>query len=500
MYDLKIQNALLITGDGRPAQAGSLAVKDGRISKIAPHIAETATKTLDAQGHAVSPGFIDMHTHATHAPAVNLMRQGCTTLVGGACGFSHLDFHLLMEEYGRNPAAHNMAFFIGHNTVRKAVMGDDDRQPTAAELEAMKRMVARAMQLGAIGLSVGLAYAPGCFSKTDEVVELAKVAAAWGGFYDPHQRVEGTAPADVESLEIARKANLPLHISHYKVQGLDNAGRSRELLAALDAARASGMDVTLDQYPYTASCGRVTLLFPTWACAGDNTAMIERLQTPELRERIKEHLRDLHRATYGGDGSRVLVSTLPAEKQFQGKTFSHIAQALGHTDDAEGFAETALYLTELGARHERLVMCVYRSMSEEDIERIMQRPYTMIGSDAWGMPFGHAHPHPRAYGTFPRVIGHYGRERGLFSVEEAVHKMTGLTAKRLRLPDRGLLREDWWADITVFDPDTIIDTATFEEPHRYPRGIDHVIVNGQVVVEHDTVHPAAPGVFLRRPG
>jgi len=508
LYDLKIENATIITGDGRPAFKGTVAVAGGRIRAMAPHIAGTAARRIDATGRVLCPGFIDMHTHSTAAPSMNLVRQGCTTLVGGACGFSPLDPGVVIEAYRSSPAAHNLLLFVGHNDVRLAVMGGADRAPTPEELGRMKDLVRKAMESGAIGLSAGLAYAPGCFCQTEEVIELARVAAEFGGFYDPHQRDEGLGheASDEETLRIGREAKMPVHISHYKVAGLKCAGKSHALLARLDQARQQGQDVTWDQYPYTASCARVTLLFPKWACAGSYDDILLRLKNPEQRARIKQHLMvEEHDGKFGGQGSRVVVASGPdAAKPFEGRNVAEIARMRGRKPDAEGFAETVMELAAVGAAHTgtdrgKLVMCVYHSMSEDDVERIMKHPATMIGSDAWGIPYGQGHPHPRLYGTFPRVLGHYVRELSVLSLEDAIAKMTSAPARRLRLADRGVVRPGAWADLTIFNPHTIRDRATFEKPHQHPDGVDFVIVNGAVVVSEGQETGAAPGVFLRRP-
>ena len=506
MLDLKIENARIITGDGSPAFEGSVAVAGERVVEIAPRIDGEAAQRVDAAGRVVCPGFIDLHTHSTASPSLNLVRQGCTLLVGGLCGFSTTDLPELIRTFEADPPAHNLAMFIGHNTVRSAVMGNEDRRPTDEETAAMRDLVRKAMEAGAVGLSAGLAYAPGCFSETEEVIELAKVAAAFGGFYDPHQRDETDRhrESDDETLRIGREAGLPVHISHYKVNGIHNAGQGEALLAELDAAREAGLDVTVDQYPYTASCGRITLLFPKWACEGSYEDVLRRIETPDTRARIKGHIVNHHRTCLAGDSSRVVISTIPVQKECEGKSVGEIAEERGRAPDADGFAETVMELACPGGSHvgtdrKTLVMCVYHQMSEVDVERIMRWPHAMIGSDAWGIPFGHGHPHPRLYGTFPRVLGGYCRKRGLFPLEEAVHKMTGMSARRLGLTDRGTLRAGAVADLTIFDADAVEDRATFDAPHQYPEGVDYVIVNGQAVIADGEETGATPGRFLKRP-
>lgn len=505
MHDLKIENALLVDGTGRPAYKGAVAVRDGRIAAIEPRIAATATRRIDAGGRVVCPGFIDVHTHTDTKPAFNQIRQGCTTLIGGACGFSPVDLNEVAKAFERDRPAHNLGMYIGHNAVREAVMGNEARAPEAVELERMKELAREGMREGAFALSAGLAYAPGCFSETEEIVEIARAAAEFGGFFDPHQRDEGDfhRESDEETLRVAREAGLPAHISHYKVIGVHKTGWSAELLAEIEKARAEGLDVTMDQYPYTASCARITLLFPKWACEGSYDDVLARLRNAETRARIKAHLVSEFERRFGGDGARLVISTTPSEKQFEGKGVDKIAQALGHPGNPAGYAETVMHLAALGSAvagtdRGRLVMCVYHQMAEEDVVRIMKKPYVMVGSDGWNVAFGEGCPHPRCYGTFPRVLARYCREQGALALEEAVRKMTALPAWRLGLEDRGALRVGAWADITIFDPQTVADKATYTEPHQYPEGIDFVIVNGQVVIDEGEASDTASGKFLRR--
>jgi len=499
LLDIKITNARIITGDGSPSFDGSVAVEAGHIVGLGGGIGGSARTELDAEGRVACPGFVDLHNHASHGTALNFLQQGATLLVGGNCGMQPGPVGETAEKCRAEPIGHNLAMLAGHNTIRTKVMGRANRPAAPKEIEAMKALVGEAMRDGAMGFSTGLPYVPGAYAATEEVIELARAAAEYGGFYVSHVRNEGERILEAmeEALRIGRESGLPVHLSHHKLMGVRSHGRSGETLAVVDKARAEGMDVTLDQYPYAASCGTIQLLMPPWAGEGTEEDIQARLKDPQTRAVIGEEVARNLETGMRGFASGIVVATCPKERSIEGLSLEAIAVGRGLSATAEDAAETVLDIVSRDPRHGGC-MCVYHGMSEDDVERIMRYPLTSIGSDGWAVEKGAGRPHPRLYGTFPRVLGRYCRDQGLFSLEEAIRKMTSLPAARLSLNDRGILKEGAWADLVVFDPETIIDRSTFENPHHYPAGIDYVIVNGELVMDHGRDTGATPGVFVPR--
>ncbi len=497
MFDIKIVNGLLVKGDGTAGGPGEIGIRNGRIAALSGHVNCAAKTVLDAKGRMVTPGFIDLHTHCLAGVNENYLQSGVTTVVGGNCGFSPLDMKKIAGDCAGNCGL-NLAMLIGHNSVRVAAMGNVNRKPTSAELAKMRGLIDQAMRAGAAGFSSGLTYVPGIYSETAEVVELAKAAAIHGGYYTSHMRDEGDGLMDSirETVAIGRASGLPAHISHLKVRGCKIWGQGQDVVKLLDEYLAQGLDVTQDQYPYTASCGRIYLLFPPWAQEGESADRLARLADQAQRARLKEdlirHLTDI----YDSDGERVVISDAP-DAALAGRSLADIAKSAGRKNQPADLAETAM---EIAARFPGLtqVYCVFHGMCEDDVKTIMRHRNTAVGSDAWEPRASEARPHPRMFGTFPRVLGHYARAQQLFPMEEAVRRMTGLPARRLGLKDRGLLQEGAWADIAVFDPATVIDRATFDDPKQYPVGFDYVLVNGQLTVDHGRYTGALPGVFVSR--
>ena len=504
-FDLLIQNGTIIDGTGGSADRLDVAVTDDRISAIGDLAGARADRVIDAEGYVVAPGFIDIHTHCgfhTHrglGTNLNYLHQGVTSVVSGNCGFSPVDFAKLASDADEAALGPNITHLIGHNSVRTAVLGHADREPSPDELSKMKRLVAEAMDHGAIGFSSGLYYAPGSYAKTEEVIELARTAAKYGGFYATHMRCEGddVAASIAEAIAVGRESGLPVQISHHKVSGKPNWGRSEKTLALIQQARDDGIDVAADQYPYTASCARIGVLMPRWVCADGDEAAHKRLDDPKTRAEIKAAVVEILTVHYDSDLSRIAIASSSVAPDLAGKTLADIAAERGFGSD---LSEVAQFVMDLAREHPASsdTMCVYHSMDEQDVIRIMQYPFTAIASDGWEAFLGKDRPHPRLYGTFPRVLGRYCRDESVLSLEEAVRKMTSLPAQRLGLADRGAIKKDAWADITVFDKDTIADRATFSDPHQYPAGIDYVILNGRVVLDHGVHTGETPGRLLRR--
>ncbi len=501
-YDLVIRGAQLLDGSGAEALRADIGVNGDRIARVAPEgIAEGGGEVeIDATGLIVAPGFVDLHAHLD--PLLRLphaeshLRQGVTTALGGPDGTAPLPLAPYLDSAQVLGVGINVAFLAGHNTIRREVMGLDDRAPTPGELEGMRTLVARAMDEGAFGLSTGLRYIPGAFSDIDEVVALAEVAAAEGGIYTSHLRDEGRNLLEgvAEALEIGRRAGIPVVLTHHKVVGYPMWGASELTLAMVDSARAAGTDVMLDQYPYTATYTGITILIPEWAMGGGNAGFLARMDDPVLSDSILAGIRDnLVNDRGGNDLDRVQLARVTWDRSLEGGTLGDWADREGRPRTMETGAELVVEAVRRGG-----VSAIYHALHEDDVERIMRHPMTAIASDGRLVEPGDGHPHPRWYGTFPRVLGEYVRERGVLSLPEAIRKMTSLPADRLGLGDRGRIAEGAFADLVVFDPAMVADQATFLDPHRYPVGLPWVVVNGRIAVENGAFRDVRSGRVLRR--
>ena len=500
-YDLLIRNGQVIDGSGSGGFAADVAVKGDRIVKIAPGLNARAAKVIDATGKVVAPGFVDVHAHLEPLPvlpaAESHLRMGVTTAVGGPDGSSPLSIGSYLDSLEKIGVGLNTAYLIGHNAIRLEVLGMENRPPSTEELRHMKALVEKAMQEGAFGLSTGLKYLPGAFAKTSEVVALARVAAKYGGVYTSHIREEGLGLLDAvdEVIQIAEEAGITAVITHHKAIGQPMWGASKTTLARVDSARARGLDVRIDQYPYTASHTGISVLIPAWAMEGGRyKAFAKRCEDPVLRDSIKQGIiYNILNDRGGGDLRRIQFSTFNWKPELAGKTLHDWALSEGLEPTPENGAELIIQ-----AQLHRGANCIFHAMSEEDVVRIMQHPVTMVASDGRITEFGKGHPHPRVYGTFPRVLGRYVREMKVLDLPTAIHKMSGLPAQVFGIPERGLLKEGYFADLVIFNPDTIQDKATFEAPHQYPVGIDFVIVNGKVVLEEGAFYDLRAGKVLRK--
>jgi N-acyl-D-amino-acid deacylase len=506
-FDLVIRHGRIVDGTGSPWYLGDIAVRNDTIVRIAPRIEAPAARVIDAAGQIVAPGFIDIHTHARRGifevpTADNYVRQGVTTLIEGPDGSSPLPLKPFLERVAATRITPNFGSFVGQGSVRDEVIGPVNRKATADEIEKMRGLVRQGMLDGAFGLSSGLFYVPGTFTPTAEVVELAKVAGAMGGIYISHMRDEAGGVLDSvrETIEIGEKGGLPTQVTHHKIIGKTNWGRSTDTLKMIDEARARGVDATLDQYPYTASSTSIqAALMPAYALEGGRQAVLKRLQTPGMRTELrKETARIILEERGGGDPQNVQLARCDWDHALDGKRLGDVTKGRGFEPTIENAAETALWIVEKGG-----CQGIFHAISEDDLQRILRHPATMIGSDGEVPIFGVANPHPRSYGTFVRVLGRYVRELKVITLEDAVRKMSAFPAQRLGLADRGVLREGMKADIAIFDAAKVRDTATFERPHQYAEGVGWVIVNGQVAFENGVMTPARPGRVLfgaaRRP-
>ncbi|MDP2873158.1 MAG: D-aminoacylase [Bacillota bacterium] len=533
MYTVLIRNGRVIDGAGNPWYSADVALQGGTVAAVGKLRGAAAGLVVDAGGLVVSPGFIDIHTHSDGPLLVegaghSHIRQGVTTNVIGNCGTSLAPVTDRAIEYlkpqrvaedpdlvwdwksmgeflarlERQGVSINVVPLIGHGSVRGSVMGFADRPPTASELAEMKEMVAAAMRDGAFGLSSGLIYVPGSYSTTDEVAELAKVAAEHGGIYATHIRGENDTllEAVAEAIEIGRRACMPVEIAHFKAMGRHMWGKSVDSLRMVEDARAAGIDVTCDQYPYNASATGLGAYMPAWAHVGGAGEMKKRLQDPAARTRMKHDILsgvDGWVSLYKGVGwDNTVITRSQGHEEFEGLTVAEIAKQRGRDDFDTAFD----ILLECGGR----VGVVYFTIGDEDLERIMRHPAVMIGSDSSAIaaegPLSLGKPHPRAFGTFVRVLGHYVREKQTISLQEAVRKMTSLPAQKLGLYDRGLLRPGMKADVVVFDPETVADRATYTDPWQYPAGIRHVFVNGRHTISDGEHLGTMGGAVLRMTG
>ncbi len=484
--DVLIVNGLVVDGTGSPARRADVAIRGDRIVAVAANLSRTtARRVIDAQGKIVSPGFIDLHAHLEPLLDMPLMesalRQGVTFALGGPDGGSPLPLKPYMDSVRTTKPGINVGYLVGHNDVRRAVLGMQARAPNDAELARMKRLVAEAMGQGAFGLSTGLLYLPGTYSNVEEVIALSQTAADSGGIYTSHLRKEGIGLIDGvgEALEIGRRAKIPVVLTHHKAVGQLMWGKSVVTLAMVDSARKAGTDVMIDQYPYTATHTNLGVLVPSWAMAGGDAEFRKRLQDAALKDSIvKGIIFNILNDRGGGDLARVQFSRVNWDKSLEGKTLKDWAARKNLAPTPENGAALVLEAMLNGGAN-----AIYHVLDEGDVRRIMQSPHTMIASDGRLSRPGDGHPHPRAYGTFPRVLGEYVRTQKLLTLESAVHKMTQMPAQRLRLTDRGVLREGAVADVVIFDAATVKDQATFTEPHQYPLGIETVLVNGTVAVD-----------------
>lgn len=516
MYDIIIKNGTVIDGTGTDSYSADVGILGEKVVEIGDLSESKAKVVIDAAGLIVSPGFIDIHTHTDtglliEPRAESKIRQGVTTEIGGNCGGSvgplrgealneaqkWMDKHGVAgnrESLGGfldlledREIGVNYATFVGNGTIRSAVMGAENRPPTAEELVEMKREVAQAMEEGALGLSTGLIYTPSMFADTDEIVELAKVAASYGGYYASHIRGEsGTLfTALSEAVEIGKRADIPVEIAHVKASGRNVWGKAEEALAIIDKARSEGVDVTGDRYPYLAGSTGLKNVMPVWAREGTKEEQLQRLEDDETRRKIKEYINSHPFNDTRWDEILICID---------GATARDWAQRCD--------VEPAEMVCQLLIENDMdVAMCTF-TMSQEDTDVILSHPFIMVASDSSAKaPYGElseGKPHPRTYGTFPRVLQEYSRERRLFGVSEAVRKMTSMPAQKIGLTNRGVLKEGNYADICIFDYANVKDNATYAEPHQYPSGIEYVLVNGQIAVNKDEHTGALAGKVLRR--
>jgi N-acyl-D-amino-acid deacylase len=532
-FDVIIKNGHIVDGGGGPWYAADIGIRGDRIAAIGRLEDAQAKKVVDAGNRIISPGFIDMLGQSETAllidnRSLSKLAQGITTEITGEGGSiapqnektlrplkPYLDhYHLTTDwktldgyfrrlEHDGTPL--NLGTYVGAAQVREAVIGDDDRAPTLAELEQMKSLVAQAMKDGAMGISTALIYPPGHYAKTDELIELAKVAAQYGGIYASHMRSEGATEVQAldEAIRIGREAGLPVEIFHLKVSGKTRWGSMPRVVEKIKAARDSGLDIRADQYPYIAGATALASSLPPWVADGGVEKLLERLRDPQVRERIKRELardhpdwENLYFDSGGGEGVMISGVTNSELKKYDGMTVAQVAKAMAKPELDALFDFILADAAQTGA--------IYFFASEQDLVYGLQQPWTSIGLDANELsldgPLYEPHSHPRAFGSMPRFLGHYVRDQNLMPLEQAIRKITSMPAQREHLTDRGLLKVGFYADITIFDPATIIDQATYANPAQLPKGVDYVIVNGQLEYDRGALTGARAGRPLRGPG
>jgi dihydroorotase/N-acyl-D-amino-acid deacylase len=500
-FDILITGAKIVDGSGAPWFYGDVGIRGDSIAAVGHIVNADAAVKIDARGMMVAPGFIDIHSHGRRGiesvpTAENYLREGVTTIIEGPDGSSPLPIAPFLDRIGKLGISINFGTFVGQGTIRQQVVHLENRKATPEEIAQMREITAQAMRDGAFGLSTGLFYVPGNFTPTEEVIELAKVAGRMGGIHISHMREEAAHVLDSvrETIRIGEEGHLPTQITHHKIIGQPNWGQSAATLRLVEEARARGVDVTIDQYPYTASSTGVASLLPQWALEGGQKSTAERLAAPEQRAKIKAVVVQNIKLDRGaGDPKNVVIVNCGFDRSLAGKNLTDITRARGAEPTIENAAETAMELVNKGG-----CSAVYHAIDEPDVERIMRSPYTMVASDGDIPVFGQAAPHPRSYGTFARVLGVYVRERQVLGWEEAVRKMAGYPAQRLQIWDRGQLRPGMKADVIVFDPAKVADRATFDKPHQYSVGVNEVIINGKLALHEGKVTADRPGRVLRK--
>jgi N-acyl-D-amino-acid deacylase len=499
-YDLIIRGGRVLDGTGSAAISAEVAVRGGRIVAIEKTISGSARSEIDARGRVVAPGFIDVHTHAEDIDelpvAENFVRMGVTTIVTGNCGGSKIDVARFFDRITETKVAINVATLIGQGTVRGQVMGGSFMRPaTAQELDQMRALVAKAMADGAVGLSTGLIYLPGTFTKTEEIVELAKVASAAGGIYVSHMRHEDNRIFDAlnELIRIAREAHIRAEVSHIKLSGPNAWGRTNEVIALIDKARADGLQITHDQYVYTASSTGIATLVPTEIREGGTKEFAARIADPAQKAQLATQMKESLRKSNRGDYTYAVIANYKPDRRLNGKTVPEAAKIARGSASLDNQIDLVLEIVAKGG-----AQGVFHGINEQDLQKFLVLPQTMIASDAGVRKFGEGVPHPRGYGNNARVLSRYVRELKVLPLEEAVRKMSSLPAQTFRLKDRGELKPGYVADIVIFDPAKVADPSTFNDPHHYAVGFSEVVVNGVPVIRDGQLTDARPGKPVKR--
>ena len=510
--DLLIQNARVVDGTGSPWFRSDVAIRDGRIVEVGVALQTSARRTIDADGRILAPGFIDVHTHVESSDsrsglqrlprADNYVLDGVTTIVTGNCGSSETDvaaWNASLQGLGINAAT-----LVGHNSVRRAVVGLDNRAPTADELRQMQALVDQAMRDGAVGFSTGLLYVPGTYATTEEVISLAEVAAQHGGVYASHIREQGAKLHDSidEAVRVGREANMPVQISHFKIKGPKRWGSIGAAIELVESYRREGVDVVIDAYPYERASSNLGINLPRWAVSGGTEAIAARIQDEDTHARIVDDMKAMLDEGGYPDYSFATVAQYRPEPSYIGRNVSEINRLTERPATTDAEIETILDMMVDGGEAGSIygASMIYHYMSMEDVDTIFRYPNAAVASDGTIMAFGRGQPHPRSYGTNARVLGDFVRERQVLTLEDAVRRMTSLPARTFSFHDRGIVRPGFVADLVLFDPEIVADKATFEEPHQYSAGFEYVLVNGVAVVAEGKITDERPGRFVKGAG
>ncbi len=498
--DILISNGRIVDGTGNNWFYGDVAIKNGKIIRVGKLTATPAKRVIDARNRIVAPGFIDVHGHIEFGlferpTADNFIYNGVTTVITGNCGGSADSLKEFFARINKDQTSINVASLVGHNTVRRQVMGLNNRAATPHDQQKMQALVDVAMRDGAVGLSTGLIYLPGVYSNTDEVIGLAKTAAKHHGIYASHIRNEGSKVVDAinEALDIGRAANMPVQISHFKVSAPANWGRGAETLALIKQARRDGLDVTIDQYPYTASSTSLSVLLPDWAREGGDDAAKARMNEPTQRAKISTEILASAHASKRPSFAYAVVARHTANPTLNGLSISAINKLWQRAENMATEAETIVDLLIAGG-----AQMIFHGMHEDDVRLFMAYPFNMVGADG-GVQNGRGMPHPRSYGTNARILAKYVRDEKIVGLEDAIRRMTSLAAQKFQLVGRGLLREGYAADVVIFDEKTVTDRATFENPHQFSSGFEYVLVNGIVTIDNGSHNGNRSGAALRGP-
>ncbi len=510
--DLLIRNAQVIDGTGSPWFRSDIAIDAGRIVGVGVALEVDARQTIDAAGRTVAPGFIDVHTHVESSDsrdglqrlprADNYLLDGVTTIVTGNCGSSETDIAAWNDSLVG--LGINVATLVGHNSIRRAVIGLDNRAPTEEELQQMRSLVDQAMRDGAVGFSTGLLYVPGTYAKTEEVISLAEVAARHGGVYASHIREQGEKLHDSidEAVRVGREANMPVQISHFKIKGRTRWGSIGEAIELVESYRRQGVDVVIDAYPYERASTNLGVNLPRWAVAGGAAEIAARIRDSDTHARIVGDMKAMLDDGGYPDYSFATVAQYRPDPTYNGRTISEINRLIERPATTDAEIETILDMMIDGGEAGSIygASMIYHYMSMEDVDTILRYPNAAVASDGTIMEFGRGQPHPRSYGTNARVLGDFVRDRQVLTLEDAVRRMTSLPARTFSFLDRGIIRPGFIADLVLFDPATVADKATFEDPHQYSVGFDYVIVNGVAVVAEGIMTDERPGLFIKGTG
>lgn len=500
--DLLLVNGRIVDGTGNSWYRADIAIQNGKIQAIGKNLPRQAARIIDAKDRIIAPGFIDVHTHIEDDEdrdplAQSFIYDGVTTCITGNCGLSNVDIGKYLTWIDSLKPAINVASLIGQNDIRRAVIGRANRNATSEEMKRMEQLTEKAMQDGAVGLSTGLIYIPGTFTPTEELIALARIAGKYNGVYATHMRDEGDSVTQAieEALRIGREGNIPVQISHFKLSGQQNWGRSTQTLSMVEAARAAGQDVTIDQYPYTASSTSISTLIPDHILADGKDSIRARLQRPEIRKEVTASIKERLKKRGLKHLSYAVVAYFKPDTTYNGKSIEQINLMKGRKHKVKYEAETVMDIEMAGG-----ASAVFHGMGEADVRRILKYPFNMIASDATIRILNEGMPHPRGYGTNARVLGKYVRDEKIIPLEEAIRRMTSLPAQKFNLKDRGLIKEGMAADIVVFDEKSVKDLATFEKPHAYSTGFEYVLVNGVLTVDQGKHTQARGGKALRNQG